>query len=103
MKYQDEIMTENEVEDALMKSLNQSEFGKDFIRALEKHLNDIGTRPDFNQAEKIALTAYIFIETTDAILEDDADKVRPELLLAALDDASQFDKVIKKTDVDDNP
>lgn len=100
MKYPEEIRTENGVEAALMVSLSECNFDRTFMKVLEKQLNQIGKREDMVQAEKIALTGYIFIETINAVMEDDAEKVRPELLLKALEEASRFDKVIKKEDVE---
>jgi len=91
------IKTETPEEEALMMALHESDFGEDFVVELEKHLNLIGMNEEMNDAEKIALSAYIFIEFMHAI---DVDNIRPELLLKALDEASQFDKVIKKTNVD---
>lgn len=100
MKYPEEIKTENGVEAALMTSLSESNFDKTFVKVLEKQLNQIGQREDMNQAEKIALSAYIFIETINAVMEDDAEEVRPQLLLKALEEASRFDKIIKKEDAE---
>lgn len=97
MIFPEDIKTETPMEEGLMQALNESEFGEDFVKALEKHLNLIGMRADMNDAEKIALSAYIFIEMMGAMELDD---VRPELLLKALDDASQFDKVIKTRPAD---
>lgn len=108
MKYPEEIKAESEVEETLMLALHQSDFGVEFMKKLERNLNNIGTDTDLTQAEKIALTGYIFIEMVDATAMTtaeasermDADEIRPELLLKALDDALNFDKVVKSKSVD---
>lgn len=108
MKYPENIKTENGVEDGLMKAMADSEFDKQFVKHLEAHLNKIGLETDFNQSQKIALAGYIFIEIVDNLVqggdypEDASDKIRPELVLKALDDASNFNKVVKKEDISDD-
>lgn len=94
MIFPDEIQTETPQEEALMVALHESDFGESFVKELEKHLNLIGMNGEMNDAEKIALAAYILIELMGAM---EVDNIRPELLLKALDEASNFDKVIKKT------